>query len=76
MSTLELKKNIIEKIQLTSDIHLLELIDGILSQDNADGFVLTENQKGLIELSRQQIKDGLLFTNDEVSQETERWLSK
>ena len=76
MSTLELKKKIIEKIQLTSDIHLLELIDGILSQDNADGFVLTENQKGLIELSRQQIKDGLLFTNDEVSQETERWLSK
>ena len=79
MSTIELRKLLIEKIQLTEDDKLLEEAYRLLEVDieeTADVYVLNDQQKEAIDQARKQIKEGHFLTDEESNREVDEWLNK
>jgi predicted transcriptional regulator len=78
MSTIELRKLLIEKIQLTDDDKLLEEASRLLEVDieESDVYILNDKQKEAIEEGRKQIINGEYLTDEESNKETDEWLSK
>jgi len=75
MSTVELRKKVFEKLE-TVDDYLLKEILTLIEFETEDGlFKLSDNQKSAVDESRQQIKKGNTFTNEEVDKEINEWLS-
>ncbi len=71
MSTTELRKRLIDKIQETDNEKLLEL-----ETENIDVYKLTVDQRKAVAEARQQIKDGKFLTDDQANNEIDGWLSK
>lgn len=78
MSTLELKKSIINKIHDTTDQNLLEGISRIfdLNDENTQVYELNDIQKSKIQIAREQIKNGEFFTEKQAEIEVEKWLKR
>jgi hypothetical protein len=78
MSTIELRKRLIDKIQNTDDDQLLEEAYRLLEmeEEEMDIYKLSDAQEGAIALSRQQIKEGKYLTDEQVNQEIDEWLEK
>lgn len=78
MSTIELRKLLIEKIQLTDDDKLLEEASRLLEVEIVDSeiYILNDNQKMAIEEARKQIINGEYLTDEESNKEIDEWLSK
>ena len=78
MSTIELRKLLIEKIQLTNDEKLLEEASRLLDVDieEPDVYILNDQQKKAIAEGQQQIINGDYLTEDESNKEIDEWLSK
>jgi predicted transcriptional regulator len=78
MSTIELRKLLIEKIQLTDDDKLLEEASRLLEVEivESDVYILNDKQKMAIEEGRKQIINGEYLTDDESNKEIDEWLSK
>ena len=78
MSTSELKKILIEKIDETNDEELLKAFYKILDFNSSPGdvFILNQEQKEVVALAQEQLKQGISFTNDEVEKESNQWLKK
>lgn len=78
MSTIELRKRLIDKIQKTDDDMLLEEAYRLLEMevDELDIYSLSNSQKEAIELSRQQIKEGKYLTDEQANKEIDEWLEK
>ena len=78
MSTIELRKLLIEKIQLTDDDKLLEEASRLLEIDieEPDVYILNDKQKEAIEEGRKQIINGEYLTDEESNNEIDEWLSK
>lgn len=78
MSTIELRKLLIEKIQLTDDDKLLEEASRLLEVkiEEADVYILNDEQKMAIEEGRKQITNGEYLTDEESNKEIDEWLSK
>jgi predicted transcriptional regulator len=78
MSTIELRKLLIEKIQLTNDHKLLEEATRLLEVEieESDIYTLNDNQKAAIEEARKQIINGEYLTDEESNKEIDEWLSK
>jgi predicted transcriptional regulator len=78
MSTIELRKLLIEKIQLTDDDKLLEEASRLLEVEieESDVYVLNDKQKDAIEEGRKQIINGEYLTDEESNNEIDEWLSK
>jgi hypothetical protein len=78
MRTIELRRRLIEEINSSSNLNLLEEMYHFLNTDNAtnDLFKLTRNQKLVINQGREQIKYGQSFNNDEVNAEIDKWLGE
>jgi predicted transcriptional regulator len=78
MSTIELRKLLIEKIQLTDDDKLLEEASRLLEVDieEPDVYVLNDKQKEAIAEGRKQIINGEYLTDEESNKEIDEWLSK
>lgn len=78
MSTLEMRRLLIEKIQLTNDEKLLEEASRLLEVDieDSDVYILNDQQKEAIAEARQQINNGDYLTEDESNKEIDEWLSK
>ena len=78
MSTIELRKLLIEKIQLTDDDKLLEEASRLLEVEivESDIYVLNDKQKMAIEEGRKQISNGEYLTDEESNKEIDEWLSK
>ena len=78
MSTIELRKLLIEKIQLTNDNKLLEEASRLLEAeiDDSDVYVLNDKQKEAIKESRKQIANGEFLTDEESNKEIDKWLNK
>ena len=79
MSTIELRKLLIEKIQLTEDDKLLEEAYRLLEVDieeSADVYVLNDQQKEAIDQARKQIKEGQFLTDEESNRQIDEWLNK
>ncbi len=78
MTSVELKQQLISKIQITDDKDILEGILELLEFElnNKDTFKLTDEQKKSIALSKQQIMDGKVYTEEEGDQLMEQWLKE
>ena len=78
MSTIELRKLLIEKIQLTDDDKLLEKASRLLEVEieESDVYILNDKQKEAIEEGRKQIIKGEYLTDEESNKEIDEWLSK
>ena len=78
MSTIELRKLLIEKIQLTDDDKLLEEASRLLEVEieESDVYILNDKQKEAIEEGRKQIVKGEYLTDEESDKEIDEWLSK
>ena len=78
MSTIELRKLLIEKIQLTDDDQLLEEASRLLEVEieESDVYILNDKQKEAVEEGREQIVKGEYLTDEESNKEIDEWLSK
>ena len=79
MSTIELRKLLIEKIQVTEDDKLLEEAYRLLEVDieeSADVYVLNDQQKEAIDQAKKQIKEGQFLTDEESNRQIDEWLNK
>ncbi len=76
MSTLELKKLLISKIDDINDIELLKVVYKLLDYGSKSESIyhFTEEEKTDIESGIQQVKDGLVITDEEIQEEIDKWL--
>lgn len=78
MSTIELRKRLIDKIQKTDDKNLLQEAYRLLELETEDIeiYKLSDDQRKAIQEGRLQIKEGKFLTNDQSDKEIDEWLSK
>lgn len=78
MSTIELRKRLIDKIQKTDNKDLLQEAYRLLELETEDieVYKLSEDQKKAVNEARQQIKEGQFLTNDQADKEIDEWLNK
>jgi urease accessory protein UreE len=78
MSTVELRKRLIEKIQLTDDDKLLEEASRLLEVEIelSDVYVINDKQREAIEEGKKQIINGAYLSDEESNKEIDEWLSK
>jgi hypothetical protein len=78
MSTIELRKRLIDKIQKTDNEDLLaeafRLLD--LESEDIEIYKLNNDQRKAITEARQQIKNGQFLTDEQSNKEIDEWLSK
>ena len=78
MSTVELRKRLIDKIQKTQDGRILEEAYRLLEIETEDAEVyrLNDDQKKAISEARQQIKNEQYLTEKQANKEIDEWLKK
>lgn len=78
MSTLELQKQLIHKIQKTTDEDILEGVLSLLEFEtgNDEVYAFNAEQKVAIDRARQQIENGQFYTDEEADKLTEKWLKE
>jgi tRNA A22 N-methylase len=78
MSTVELRKRLIDKIQTTKDERILEEAYRLLEIETEDIeiYILHDDQKKAISEARQQIKNGQFLTDEQANNEIDEWLNK
>ena len=78
MKTMEIKKKLINEINLSNNKSLLEEFYRFINLENEiqDVFHLNAEQLIAIEEAREQIKNGDYLTNDIANQEIDEWLNK
>jgi hypothetical protein len=78
MKTIEIKKKLINEINLSKNKNLLEEFYRFLNLENEfeKTYKLNKEQKSAIVEARDQIKNGDSLTNEEANQEIDEWLSK
>ncbi len=78
MSTIELRKRLIDKIQKTENEELLQEAYRLLNLENDDAeiYALNTDQKIVINEAMQQIKNGQFITEQQANKEIDKWLSK
>lgn len=73
MTLIELKSVLKEEIEQTNDIEKLEMYKILLDNINSKVPELNEWQKNRIIESKQQIKEGKYYTNEQVNEIIEKW---
>ena len=78
MSTVEIRKRLIDKIQNIQDGRILEEAYRLLELDteDADIYKLNNSQKEAITVARKQIKKGQFLTEEQANKEVDEWLNK
>lgn len=78
MTTTKLKNIITERISKLEDKDLLEVINHILdSKGNSNKiYEINETQRGKINSSKLQLKEGKRLTNEKVFEEIGKWLKE
>jgi hypothetical protein len=78
MSTLELQKRLIDKIQKTSSSDLLEEAYRLLELESDDSpvYTLNKDQKNSVQEARLQISNGKGIGDAEANNEIDQWLNK
>ncbi|HTJ48419.1 MAG TPA: hypothetical protein VL443_03115 [Cyclobacteriaceae bacterium] len=78
MSTVKLRKRLIEKIQKTENENLLLEAYRLLELENEDleVYKLSDEQINVVNEARQQIKNGQYLTDDQANKDIDEWLSK
>jgi len=78
MSTVELRKRLIDKIQKTQDGRILEEAYRLLELETEDIeiYILNDDQRNAINEARQQVKNGQFLTEEQANNEIDEWLNK
>ena len=78
MSTIELKEQLIEKIQVTDDADILNGLLKLLEFElnTTVTYKLNAHQKESIAISREQVAKGEVYTEDEATKLTDEWLKE
>lgn len=78
METIEIKKKLIEEINLSNNKDLLEELYRFLNLENEmqETYKLDNEQISAVAEAREQIKKGEYLTNDDANQEIDEWLDK
>lgn len=78
MSTIELRKKLIDTIKNTENKTLLEEAFRLLALENDDLEIyrLNTDQINSVNEAKAQIKNGKLLTDDQANQEIDEWLGK
>ena len=78
MSTVELRKQLIEKIQATDNEMLLQEAYRLLDLESVDidKYTLTDDQLAVVAEAKKEIKAGRFLTNDQANNEIDEWLDK
>ncbi len=78
MSTTELRRRLIDKIQKTENEDLLAEVYRLLELETEDieMYKLNSDQKKAISEARQQITSGQFLTDEQSNKEIDEWLSK
>jgi hypothetical protein len=78
MSTTELRKRLIDKIQKTDDKKILQEAYRLLELETEDiePYKLSDDQRKAVNEARQQIRNGQFLTNDQADQDIDKWLNK
>jgi hypothetical protein len=78
MSTVELRKRLIDKIQKTENRDLLQEAYRLLAieAEDIEVYKFSDDQKSVVNEAQQEIKSGKFLTNDESNKETDEWLNK
>jgi hypothetical protein len=77
MSTIELKKTLIQRIVEINDVSFLKAIKTILDiRSNDEVITLTPDMRKEISASKKEIKNGLFITDEKLEKEIEAWLKE
>jgi hypothetical protein len=78
MSTIELRRRLIDKIQKTENEDLLAEAYRLLELETEDieMYKLNDDQRKAISEARQQISSGQFLTDEQSNKEIDEWLSK
>ena len=77
MKTEDLKKELINKIQNTTDDRLLENVLKFFELDKATEFYqLTKEEEKAINMAREDIMLGNFYTQKEVDEKLKKWIEK
>lgn len=78
MKTVEIRKRLIDEINLSTNKNLLEEFYHYLNLENKiqKRYTLRNEQNQAIEEARAQIKNGDYLTNEQVDQDIDKWLNK
>ncbi len=78
MTTNQLKKLLISKIDDTNDDELLKAVYKILDFNSTAGgtLILSNEQKTSIKEGLEQIEEGNVISDEELEKEIDEWLSK
>ena len=77
MTTIQLKKQLIDKISAIDDVSFLKAIKTILdTKTNSQTLKLTFEQKSEIIESQKQIAEGLVVEQSEIDKKVNEWLSE
>jgi predicted transcriptional regulator len=75
MSTIELKKKIIDQLSRIDDVSFLKAIKTLVdSKAHDEIYKLSEFQKERIREGREQLKKGQTISNETVQKEIDQWL--
>ncbi|MFC3417822.1 hypothetical protein [Algoriphagus hitonicola] len=75
MTTIDLKKHLIQRISEIEDMAFLEAIKTILDS-KSQILHLTSEQREEIKQSQDQINQGLFTSHDQLDEEFEKWANK
>lgn len=78
METIDsIKNGLIDKIHSIKNRDLLDALDQLISSSTFDSDIaeLTNEQKIMLEMSEQDIKDGHLISQDEMNKRNLEWLN-
>ena len=78
MSTIELKRRLMDKIQKTENEELLAEVYRLLELETEDIeiYKLNYNQRNAINEARQQINSSQFLTDEQSNKEIDEWLGK
>ena len=78
MSTPDLKKRLIDKIQKTENQAILEEVYRLLEIETEDLeiYKLNDEQKLVVQEAKEQIKNGKFLPDEEVNKNIDEWLNK
>ena len=68
-TTSQIKKNLILRIKDSKDLNFLNALQTIFDTSEQNLFQLSEEQKSVIEIGRNEISNGEFFKNEEVMSE-------
>ncbi len=76
MATVDnLRNGLIEKILSIKNKAFLEALDTLISSSESETIALSKEQKAMLEMSEQDIKDGKLISQEAMDKRNLEWLN-